>query len=258
MRGTEEAEVRLLQTSAVVSSQSARRNRNAGAGFACVTCHQHFLPLAAMTQARDRAVRLDRDSLTRLRNQLAPRGPRLDVAEVDINVLDAIVVGYGAFGLIANHQPASATTDQWVHQFAVSQAGNGRWGNFIPRPPMQGSDVSTTALVIQVIRHYGWPGRKAEFDAAVDRARKWLWTVKAETTEDAAYQLLGLHWAGEPADKLADLAKALLGHQRKDGGWAQLPKLESDAYATGQALYALSRAVQHSTANRDWQQGLRF
>src|SRR5262249_34479851 len=101
-------------------------------------------------------------------------------------------------------------------------------------------------------------GRKAEFDAAVDRARRWLWTVKAETTGDAAYQLLGLHWAGEPADKLADLAKALLSQQRKDGGWAQLPKLESDAYATGQALYALSRAVKHPTTSRDWQHGLRF
>ena len=140
----------------------------------------------------------------------------------------------------------------------MSQAGDGRWGNFIPRPPVQASDVSTTALVIQVIRHYGWPGRRAEFDAAVERARKWLWTVKADTTEDAAYQLLGLHWAGEPAEKLADVAKALLSQQRKDGGWAQLPKLESDAYATGQALYALSRAVKHPTTSRDWQQGLRF
>ncbi len=82
--------------------------------------------------------------------------------------------------------------------------------------------------------------------------------MKAESTEDAAYQLLGLHWAGEPADKLADLAKALLKQQRKNGGWAQLPKLESDAYATGQALYALSRAARHPTTNRDWQQGLRF
>src|SRR5262249_45280249 len=33
---------------------------------------------------------------------------------------------------------------------------------------------------------------------------------------------------------------------------------ESDAYATGQALYALSRAVQQPTTNRDWQQGLRL
>src|SRR5262245_26897088 len=32
-------------------------------------------------------------------------------------------------------------------------------------------------------RHCGWPGRKAEFDTAVDRSRQWLRTVKVETTE---------------------------------------------------------------------------
>src|SRR5262249_34945405 len=158
---------------------------------------------------------------------------------------------YMAFGLIGDHRPPSAVTDQWVHQLAVIQAADARWPAFTTRPPMQASDISSTALTIQTIQHFGWAGRKAEFDAAVDRARRWLWTVKAETTEDAAYQLLGLQWAGESAEKLADLAKALLNQQRKDGGWAQLPKLGSDAYATGQALYALSRAVRHPTTNRD-------
>jgi ankyrin repeat protein len=256
IRDSAESAVRLLQESAVVSSESARRRSSLG--FACLTCHQHFLPLAAMGQARDRAVRLDREALTRLGDHVAAGYPGMDIAEVDLNLDPATGLGYRSFGLIGDRRPASATTDQWVHLLAVIQAGDGRWPAFAPRPPMQASDVSSTALVIQVIQHYGWAGRKAEFEAAVDRARKWLWTVKAETTEDAAYQLLGLHWAGEPAEKLADLAKALLSQQRKDGGWAQLPKLESDAYATGQALYALSRAVQHPTTSRDWQQGLRF
>jgi hypothetical protein len=257
IRASAESAVLLLQKSAVVSSESARRHTSVG--FACTTCHQHFLPLAAMSQARDRAVRLDRDALTRLGDQVASaRGARFDLAEVDLFLDPATSIGYALFGRIGDNRPPSAGTDFCVHLFAVTQEGDGRWPAHVYRPPMQASDVSATALVIQVIRHYGWPGRKAEFDAAVDRARNWLWTVKAETTEDAAYQLLGLHWAGEPAEKLTGLAKALLSQQRKDGGWAQLPKLESDAYATGQALYALSRAVKHPTTNRDWQQGLRF
>jgi hypothetical protein len=256
IRDSAESAVRLLQESAVVSSESARRH--SALGFACLTCHQHFLPLAALGQAKDRAVRLDRDALTRLSDQVGAYYPGLDIAEVDLKLDPATGLGYMTFGLIGDHRPASATTDQWVHHLAVVQAGDGRWPAFIPRPPMQASDVSSTALVIQAIKHYGWAGRKTEFDAAVDRARKWLWTVKAETTEDAAYQLLGLHWAGEPAEKLADLAKALLRLQRKDGGWAQLPKLQSDSYATGQALYALSRAVKHPTTSHDWRQGLRF
>jgi N-acyl-D-amino-acid deacylase len=255
IRDSAESAVRLLQKSAVVSRESA--GRHSAIRFACLTCHQHYLPLAAMGQARDRAVRLDRDALTRLGDQVAV-DYLPDIAEADLRLDPASGWGYISFGLIGDHRPASAITDKWVHGLAVIQAGDGRWPKFIPRPPMQDSDVSSTALVIQLIRHYGWAARKAEFDVAVDRARKWLWTVKADTTEDAAYQLLGLHWAGEPAEKLANLTKALLSLQRKDGGWAQLPKLECDAYATGQALYALSRAVKHPTTRGDWQQGLRF
>jgi N-acyl-D-amino-acid deacylase len=259
IRASAESAIQLLQESAVVSSESAGRHASHKGRGSCLTCHQHFLPLAAMGQAKDRAVRLDRDAVTKLGDQVAAGNPvPTDIAEVDLFVDQVTGISYAAFGLIGDHRPASAVTDKLVHQLAVVQAGDGRWPSFMPRPPMVGSDVSATALAIQVIRHYGWAGRKAEFDAAVDRARQWLWTVKAETTEDAAYQLLGLHWAGEPADKLTDLAKALLSQQRKDGGWAQLPKLESDAYATGQALYALSRAVKHPTTSRDWQQGLRF
>jgi len=42
------------------------------------------------------------------------------------------------------------------------------------------------------------------------------------------------------------VARRIMSAQRPDGGWAQLPGLESDAWATGQALFALqeSRAVE--------------
>src|SRR5262249_33687044 len=123
---------------------------------------------------------------------------------------------------------------------------------------MVSGDVSGRALAIQAIKHYGWPGRKEEFAGSVERARRWLWGVKAETNEEAVFQLLGLHWAGEPAEKLADLAQSLRRMQRKDGGWAQLPMLESDAYATGQVLYTLARTVNVPVTDPAWQRGLRF
>src|SRR5262249_33498294 len=119
-------------------------------------------------------------------------------------------------------------------------------------------DVSATALAIHAIKHYGWPGRQEEFAASVERGRRWLWKVKAETNEEAVFQLLGLHWAGEPAEKLADLANSLRQQQRKDGGWAQLPMLESDAYATGEALYTLAQTAKVPVADPAWRRGLRF
>src|SRR5262249_4234497 len=166
--------------------------------------------------------------------------------------------GYHLFGYVAEGVPPSALTDGMVHHLVTVQASDGRWFNILPRPPISSGDVSATALAIHAIKQYGWPGRKEEFAASVERARRWLWAVAADTNEEAVFQLLGPHRAGEPAEKLAHLAQALQQRQRKDGGWAQLPMLESDAYATGEVLYTLAQTVKVPVADPAWQRGLRF
>ena len=60
-------------------------------------------------------------------------------------------------------------------------------------------------------------------------------------------QLLGLVWSGASPSDISVSAAALRALQRADGGWAQLPTLESDAYATGQALVALNAAGESPT-----------
>jgi squalene cyclase len=52
-------------------------------------------------------------------------------------------------------------------------------------------------------------------------------------------QIVGLHWAPGSRVQIELLAKKLLAAQRSDGGWAQNPNLESDAYATGETLWGL-------------------
>jgi hypothetical protein len=111
--------------------------------------------------------------------------------------------------------------------------------NSLPRPPIQSSDVGATALAIHALQKYPLPGRQAEFTKRVARARDWLRSVKPANNEERIYQILGLAWAGEASSKLQPLAKALLACQGNDGGWSQLATLKSDAYATGQAIYAL-------------------
>ena len=145
-----------------------------------------------------------------------------------------------------------------VHHLATIQASDGRWINNLPRPPMQSDDVSATALSIHAIKSYGWRGREEEFAASIEHARRWLWTVDVETNEETIFQLLGLHWAGEQPEKLTYLAKLLVQKQRKDGGWAQLPTLESDAYATGEALYALAQVVKDPLTDPAVAGGTRF
>ena len=69
-------------------------------------------------------------------------------------------------------------------------------------------------------------------------------------------QLLGLRWASE-AGSTVRRRQELLDLQRRDGGWSQTPFLESDAYATGQALYALHE-VGVPASNPVMQRGVAF
>jgi ankyrin repeat protein/mono/diheme cytochrome c family protein len=228
----------------------------------CVSCHQQYLPMAAVGHARNRSVRFDQDA-AREQIELLNIGRGLytnreEIVQVLFHPGPAHTFGYELLGLAAEGVPPSAMTDGRVHHLVTIQASDGHWINNIPRPPMMADDVSATALAILAIKRYGWQGRKEEFATSVERARGWLWTVAPETNEETVFQLLGLHWAGEPAAKLSCLVNSLLQKQRKDGGWGQLPTLESDAYATGEALYALAHFVKDPMTNAAWQRGLRF
>jgi ankyrin repeat protein len=248
-----------LQTTAARSREAFLRHASKQD---CVSCHQQYLPMAAVGHIRNRSVRFDPDAAREQVALVTRVGGLFDQHEVVAQTLfhpdPAHTFGYQSFGLAAEGVPASAKTDAEVHHLVTVQSPSGRWFNNIPRPPMMSSDVTATALSIRAINSYSWPGLKEEFAMSVENARRWLWTVKAETNEEMVFQLLGLHWAGEPHEKVSCLMRSLLQEQRTDGGWAQLPTLESDAYATGEVLYALAKFVRNPQTDPAWQRGLRF
>ena len=168
------------------------------------------------------------------------QGPALEVnLQTTFHPEPAIVAGYASLVLHLEHEPASAATDAMVHQLATIQHPDGHWSWNLPRPPIQASDIGATAQAIHTIKHFTIPARKPELEQRLQRARTWLAKSSAETTEERVHQLLGLVWAGETSGRLKKLSTALLQEQRPDGGWSQLAGLDSDAYATGQAIYAL-------------------
>jgi ankyrin repeat protein len=249
--------VPLLQKTSTESKQSFV---NHASHQDCVSCHQQFLPLAAIGAAKKYHVAIDQDAEREL-IAMVQQGDMKN-AETDWQPLfhpDAVhTKGYALFGEALDDLPASELTDAMVHHLAAIQGKDGRWYNNLPRPPLQSSDVGATALAIHALQRYTLPGRKAELSGQVERARRWLCTIKAETQEERAYQLLGLGWAGESKTKLQPLAKALLAEQRADGGWSQLAGTGSDAYATGQVLYALRIAAGLENTHPAIDRGRRF
>ena len=147
---------------------------------------------------------------------------------------------YVTWMLANDGKPHSRGTDAVLHYVAAKQRPDGSWeGVGGTRAPMQDGNFSRTALAIQALTTYATPARRAEYTERVKRAAGWLAKQTPVSTEDRVMQLLGLHWAkGE--SKLRDArVRELLALQGEDGGWAQTPYLQSDAYATGQVLYTL-------------------
>jgi squalene cyclase len=171
---------------------------------------------------------------------------------------DSDTVGPVLVGLAAANHPPSADTDAQAHYLLSRQMPEGRWRIFAHRPPHESSDIQATAASVRALQVYAPKARREPYAKAIERSRTWLRQAQATTTEDRAFQLLGLRWAGEDQETLRKAAQILLGEQRADGGWAQIPTLASDAYATGEALVALREAGALAATDPAYRRGVEF
>jgi len=103
------------------------------------------------------------------------------------------------------------------------------------------------------------PDAPAAQRAALSKAIAWLDAAKrSDLHQDKVLKvLLGVRSA-RPRKAMQTTIDELLALQRADGGWSQpVPKLKSDAFATGQTLYVLSLAG-FSAERPDIKRGIDF
>jgi squalene cyclase len=171
---------------------------------------------------------------------------------------DADTISPILIGLAAENHPPDPATDALARYLMSRQSPDGRWRVYAHRPPLESSSIQVTAASLRALQVYAPKARRKDYEKAIERAREWLKQTQAATTDDRAFQLLGLRWAGQEQETLRQIAHALLREQRADGGWGQLPTLASDAYATGQALVALKETGVLAAADPDYQRGVEF
>jgi hypothetical protein len=176
-------------------------------------------------------------------------------------VTDELVPAYTLAGLAAEGQKPNAMTDALVHFLVLRQRKDGSWRTPVYRPPHDASDFTFTALAVRGLALFAPRGRAREIEGRIARAREWLAQAKPqeeEETEDKFFHLLGLRWANADRRLIRRAAAVLLREQRGDGGWAQLPTLGSDAYATGQVLFALHEAGELAVNQPAYRRGVEY
>ena len=225
----------------------------------CVSCHNISLPSMAMVAASERGFVVDEEA--RKENIKAALASKIFFEPKDLMKLDGVpgqtmTTGYTLIALAAEKYPGDSLTDAMALWSASTQFGDGSWNLPSHRAPIEYSPFTGTALGLRVLQLYGPPAKRKEFDVRIAKARHWLEQNTARDNEGRTFRLLGLGWAGAERNMLKSAVEDLVRNQCADGGWAQLPGLESDAYATGQALYALRIGGGMSPAHETYRKGV--
>ncbi|MFN0199822.1 MAG: prenyltransferase/squalene oxidase repeat-containing protein [Planctomycetaceae bacterium] len=213
--------------------------------YKCASCHHAGLIVLAMNEAKQVGHTVDEPVLTEMTKWLTEAGtgktslPRPEGIPKGLNTKPI----YYALGLESNPAPDEASTKALELLLATvkeDQTENGSWAAWPnTRPPIFGfSDENMTLLALLSLVPATAKDETAK--TAVDKGVQWLSETK--TSEDAqslALRVILWRRVGRPPEESKPWADIIASRQNADGGWSQTPELASDAWATGQALYAL-------------------
>ena len=229
---------------------------------ACISCHHQSIPQMATAKARAAGIAPDEQAAkARGKSVLAIWAGELDrmwQTSCAVGGGATATMTYGLVGLGAEQQPADSVIDAVVNCLTTAQGPNGSWSLNDVRQPLGMDTVKYTALAIRALQLYPLPGRRDEFKARIKRAREFLLSASPRETQAIAFQVLGLKWAGADSAAIRKAAGKLAASQRADGGWPQLSSMQSDAYATGQAMWALYEGAGVPKTDTAWLRGARF
>ena len=144
--------------------------------------------------------------------------------------------------LLGQQKPSGALTPDW------------------DEPPISQGLFMPTANGVSAFKAAFASSSDARYDAAANSALNFIAQSKPETTQDAVYKLIALAEFGTPEQRqlIPSLVHALLSEQLRDGGWRESTDQQgSNAFATGEVLYALKRAGVNVTSP-EFSAGVRY
>ncbi len=233
--------------------------RNYPENRSCFSCHSQTLPMVAMVTARERGFEVDGDLLREqaefthdsFKRRIATMRKGEDVGGA------SMTVAYGLWALETAGWPKNRTTSTMVSYLLGKQEANGSWKRSSNRPPLEESNFTCSILAINTMRKFCEKDQKAKVEEAAARGKSWFLESEAKSQEDRVSRLGALALLQADPKKIDAAREAVFRAQREDGGWGQLPGMESDAYATGLTLFTLQR-VRVPTTHPAYRRGLAF
>jgi hypothetical protein len=215
----------------------------------CASCHHAALMIWSMREAKRSGHAVDEPVLVELTKWVAESGDGKFGLPRPASAPKAASPKAVYFALALGTDPKPDAVSQkglklLLKTVEAEQTENGSWSAWPEtRPPIFGnSDESLTALATLAVLPAAASGDKAA-KAARDKGAKWL--AESKTDDDPqsiALRLVLWKRLGRPAEEWQPLARRIKDRQNADGGWSQAKGMASDAWATGQALYALAHA----------------
>lgn len=231
----------------------------------CFTCHNHGVSLVALATAKSHGFDVSNERIKeqidyitdeydgyreRFKKGQGP-GPSPTGGATDNT-------GYALLALKAVGYRPNDLTELVVSYTLSYQADRSHWTTNARRMPTEASAFTSTALNIAAISHFATDLQRLQARERIAAARSWLLIAKPNDTEDRVFRLLGLKFANADEAAIREAVRDLSLTQRDDGGWSQTDDLDSDAYATGSALYALRTAGKVATSDLRWRRGLEW
>ena len=209
----------------------------------CFSCHHQAMAILTCMEARTRGFAVDHENLVRQVQRTAEhlqrgeeqyrqgigQGGKVDTA------------GYALLGLATAGWPADHTTEAVSEYLLRAYADKDHWICSSDRPPTETHDTTTSALAVLGLKHFARGEQESRAAERFEKCAQWLSKQTLEENEQQVFGLLAAHALDRPND-IVSIRQAILGAQRDDGGWSQTAAMESDAYATGTAMFALARS----------------
>lgn len=226
----------------------------------CAACHHAGMPFWALSEADRQGYTIDRKFLAEKIESLLGSKEKLLASKIFPNPADppdprpqgkGLNMGLPFLAVAARSLPSldegQKQSLQLIAEEIVSkQQPDGSWEFFatLRRPPINESQTTDAAWIIMTLAGETGPDASESQRAALSKAIAWFDAAKTDDVhQDKALKVLLGRRSGKSRESMQTTINELIALQRADGGWSQtVPEVKSDAFATGQTLYALSLA----------------